>query len=121
MNDVEVIFDKNAYLEYKKLQLFVNSQKKSKTQPSYKQLLDSVNHAITNIQINHNYGDLIPKKYISISTKTKYNTDKVYRVPLVGYWRLLYTIVGDDAKIIAFILEFMDHKKYNKVFGYKDK
>lgn len=32
-----------------------------------------------------------------------------------------YTIVGDEVKIITFVLEFMDHKKYDKVFGYDKK
>jgi hypothetical protein len=39
----------------------------------------------------------------------------------VGYWRLLYTIIGDETKIIAFILEYMDHAGYNKIFGYQKK
>lgn len=43
------------------------------------------------------------------------------RVELVGYWRLLYTLIGEDVKIIAFILEFMDHEVYDKIFGYKKK
>lgn len=34
---------------------------------------------------------------------------------------MIYTITGDEVKIIAFILEFMDHKKYDKIFGYKKK
>lgn len=51
----------------------------------------------------------------------KYNADKIFRVELVGFWRLLYTVIGNEARIIAFILEYMDHEKYNKVFGYKKK
>ena len=62
---------------------------------------------------------LIPRKYISKKTITKYGTNKIFRVELVGYWRLLYTLIGDEVKIIAFILEFIDHDKYNKVFGYR--
>jgi len=47
--------------------------------------------------------------------------DKIFWVELIGYWRLLYTLIGDDVQIIAFILEFMDHKEYNKLFGYKNR
>ncbi len=38
---------------------------------------------------------------------------------LVGYWRMIYTITEDEVKIIAFVLEFMNHEQYDKVFGYK--
>lgn len=46
-------------------------------------------------------------------------TDRLWKIDLVGFWRLIYTITGDEVKIIAFVLEFMDHNKYNKLFGYK--
>ena len=116
---VIVKFDELAYKEYQELQKAVVEGKKTKSKPTYEQLLTSINNALRNIKANYKYGDLIPRKYISKSTIQRYGTDKIFRVELVGYWRLLYTIVGDEAKIIAFILEYMDHKKYNKIFGYR--
>lgn len=59
--------------------------------------------------------------YISKGVFERYGTDKIFRVKLVGYWRLLYTLIGEDVKIIAFILEFMDHDRYDKIFGYRGK
>jgi|SRR3989344_687159 len=119
--NVEVRFDKLAYKEYLELEGLVAEGKKSKKIPIYEQLLSSINNAIKNIKLNWRYGDLIPRKYISKSTMDRYGTDKIFRVELVGYWRLLYTIIGDEALIIAFILEYMDHDKYNKIFGYRKK
>ena len=119
--NVEVRFDKLAYKEYLELEGLVAEGKKSKKIPTYEQLLSSINNAIKNIKLNWRYGDLIPRKYISKSTMDRYGTDKIFRVELVGYWRLLYTIIGDEALIIAFILEYMDHDKYNKIFGYRKK
>lgn len=81
--------------------------------------MSSINNALRNIKAEPYYGDLIPRKYISKAVMQKYGTDKILRAELVGYWRLLYTLIGDEVRIIAFILEFMDHDKYNKVFGYK--
>ena len=95
--------------------------KRANKKPTYEQLLSSINTAISNIKANPYYGDLIPQKYISKATVYKYGTNKVFRVELVGFWRLLYTLIGEEARIIAFILEYMDHDKYNKVFGYKRK
>lgn len=117
----EVFFYKEAYKEYDELRRLVAAGKKSKKKPTYSQLLDSINHALENIKANYKYGDLIPRKYLSKTTIEKYKTDRIFRVELIGYWRLLYTFTNEEAKIIAFILEYMDHNKYNKLFGYKKK
>ena len=114
-----VQFDKDAYHEYEELQELVAKGEKARKKPTYEQLLSSINAAIGNIKADHYYGDLIPRKQISKATINRYGTDKILRVELVGFWRLLYTLIGDEVKIIAFILEFMDHKKYDKIFGYK--
>ncbi|MCK4588893.1 MAG: hypothetical protein KAT77_00485 [Nanoarchaeota archaeon] len=119
--EIEIKFDAEAYKEYEKLQKLVAQGKKSRKKPTHSQLLSSINNAIKNIKADHRYGDLIPRKYISKSTIERYGTDKIFRVELIGYWRLLYTLIGDEVKIIAFILEFMDHNKYNKIFGYRKK
>ena len=116
---VEIKFDEGAYKEYQKLQEYVSEGERAKKKPTYEQLLSSINNALRNIKADYRYGDLIPRKLISKATVGKYGTDKIFRVELVGYWRLLYTVIGNEAKIIAFILEFMDHDKYNKVFGYR--
>ncbi len=117
--EVEVRFDEEAYKEYEELQEFVAQGKSSKKKPTYGQLLSSINAAIKNLKADPYYGDLIPRKYISKGVIQRYGTHKILRVELVGYWRLLYTLIGEEVKIIAFILEFMDHDKYNKIFGYK--
>lgn len=114
-----VQFDEQAYKEYEELQKLVAGGKSSKKKPTYDQLLDSINNAIKNIKADYRYGDLIPRKFISKATIGRYGTDKIFRVQLVGYWRLLYTIIGDEVKIIALILEYMNHDKYNNIFGYK--
>jgi aromatic ring-opening dioxygenase LigB subunit len=121
MKQVEVIFDKTAYKEYSKLQKNISENKKAKKKPTYEQLLSSINNTIQNIKINPHIGNLIPRKYLTKKAIAKYGTDKILRVELVGYWRLLYTLIGDEAKIIAFILEYIDHEEYNKIFDYKKK
>jgi hypothetical protein len=119
--EVLVQFDEEAYEEYRNLQSFVSEGKQAKKKPTYEQLLSSINNAIRNIKANHTFGDLIPGKNISKGVVNRYGTDKIFRVELVGYWRLLYTLIGDEIKIVAFILEFMDHKRYDKIFGYRKK
>ncbi len=116
---VIIQFDAKAYQEYEELQNLVKEGKHAQKMPSYEQLLTSINNALRNIKLDHHYGDLIPRRYISRNTILRYGTDKLFRVELVGYWRLLYTVIGDEAKIIALILEYMDHPTYDKIFGYK--
>jgi hypothetical protein len=117
--EVVVQFDADAYKEYKELQEAVAYGKRSSEKPTYEQLLTSINNAIRNIKANPYYGDMIIKRNITKGVFNRYGTDKILRVELVGYWRLLYTVIGDEAKIIAFVLEYMDHKRYDKIFGYE--
>lgn len=117
--EIVIEFDKDAYKEYQELQELVTQGKKARNKPTYEQLLSSINAALGNIKANPYYGDLIPRKHISKAVVNKYGTDKIFRVELVGFWRLLYTVIGNETKIIAFILEYMDHPDYDKIFGYR--
>lgn len=119
--EIIIKFDADVYNEYIELQAAVAKGLHSATKPTYEQLLTSINNTINNIKANPYYGNLIPRKYLNKTIVMKYGTDKIFRVELVGYWRLFYTLIGDEAKIIAFILEYMDHEKYNKLFGYRKK
>ncbi len=37
---------------------------------------------------------------------------------LPSAWRLIYTIESDEIKIVSIILEWFDHKDYEKKFNY---
>ena len=49
----------------------------------------------------------------------KIGIKNLYRIELSNYWRMLYTIEGTKIEILVFVLKIVDHKKYNKLFGYK--
>ena len=36
------------------------------------------------------------------------------------YWRLIYTIQSNEVEIIDFVLNIVDHKTYDTIFGYKE-
>lgn len=56
----------------------------------------------------------IPKYYIK-----KFKITTLFRIELIDYWRLLYSIHSfDDVQVCILVLEALDHKKYNKRFGY---
>jgi len=48
-----------------------------------------------------------------------HDVKNLWRVELSNYWRLIYTVSGNELEIIDFILDIIDHKRYNKIFGYK--
>ena len=97
--EVEVRFDEDAYKEYGELQELVATGKSSRKKPTYEQLLSSINSAIKNLKADPYYGDLIPRKFISKGVFQRYGTDKLLRVELVGYWRLLYTLIGEECPL----------------------
>ncbi|MBS3151657.1 hypothetical protein J4443_04720 [Candidatus Woesearchaeota archaeon] len=56
---------------------------------------------------------LIPKEYIK-----RYNVKNLWKYDLPGAWRLLYSIERDEIVVVSIILEWMDHKNYEKRFRY---
>jgi hypothetical protein len=69
---------------------------------------------------NPQYGDSIAKRLIPKLWK-RIGIKRLYRCELANYWRMLYTIEGTENEIYIFVLAIMDHKEYNKLFGYKNK
>ena len=117
-----VQFSEDADSDYQELQRNVIEEKERGVENSPNmQLLKSIERAKNNLKIDPQFGIHIPRKVISKDVIARYGTDRLWKVNLVGYWRLIYTIVGDEVKIVSFVLEFMDHKKYDKVFGYRKK
>ena len=57
---------------------------------------------------------LWPKYYVQ-----KYGIRNLWRLRLDDSWRMIYTIIGEQVRIVTVILEVMDHKEYGKRFGYK--
>ena len=81
------------------------------------QLLKSIKQKRDFIKENPFYGDNIPKNLIP----RDYDVQNLWRAELSGYWRMLYTIKGDQIEVICFVLDILDHPSYNKLLGYKKK
>ena len=119
---VRVILLDEADSEYKKLNEIVGQQiKEGKENTEEIQLLRSIKQKIDFIKANPFYGDniakgIIPKEYVA-----KYNAKNLWRVELTNYWRMLYTIKGDQVEVICFVLDIISHKDYDKKFGYRKK
>jgi len=84
-------------------------------------ILKGIKHKIDLIKENSHYGDPIAKNLIPKEYKEKYEAINLFIVQLPNFWRMLYTLKGDEIEIIAFILDVIDHPTYDRKFGYKKK
>ena len=82
-------------------------------------ILNAVNRKIKLIKLNFHYGVPITKRLFPREYILRYGITNLFRVELPNFWRMLYTLTDGDNKIIAFILDIIDHNTYNKKFGYK--
>ena len=73
------------------------------------------------IKANIHYGGPIAKKLIPEKYKIKYGAANLFRVELPSFWRMLYTLTDGESQIeiVAFVLDVLSHKEYDKKFGYK--
>ncbi len=99
-----------------KLKQAFDKLKDSKTED--KQLYELLKRAFEDIEHNpsgfiHIQKDLIPKEY-----KQKYSVDNLWKYDLPNGWRLLYSLSREKVLLLAIILEWMDHKSYERRFGY---
>ena len=86
-------------------------------------ILKAIKKKVELIKDNFQYGDQIKKKLIPKEYIIKYGINNLFRVELPNYWRMLYTLKNGESEveIIAFVLDLIDHKNYDKKFGYKKK
>lgn len=81
-------------------------------------LKKAINKAIDDLKENVFCGErikkeLIPKEYIN-----KYQINNLMWYPLPNGWRLVYSIIGGNIEIVAVIIEYFDHKNYERRFKY---
>lgn len=55
----------------------------------------------------------IPKEYIK-----KYYIDNLLWYPLPNAWRLVYSIFSNEGELTAMLVEYYNHKEYERRFGY---
>lgn len=85
-------------------------------------LLKAIEYKFEIIQSKPSYGIRIKKRFIPKEYKLTHGIKTLYRVKLPMFWRMLYTITGDNSiEIIAFVLDIVNHKVYNRTFKYKKK
>lgn len=119
--EVRVILSDEADEVYEDLNKIVGEEKKKGIENSFHQtLLRSIQRVKDLLKQNPFAGNQIPKSLIAEKYIKKYLVENVWRIELADRWRLLYNITGDKIEIINFVLDIVNHKEYDKIFGYKN-
>ncbi|NYZ75534.1 hypothetical protein H0O03_04715 [Candidatus Micrarchaeota archaeon] len=86
-------------------------------------ILKSVNHKTELLKLDFQAGNPIAKHLIPREYVIKYGATNLFRFELAASWRMVYTAVDgeNDAEVIAFVLDIIDHPTYDEKFGYAKK
>jgi len=82
-------------------------------------LVKLIEKGINKLKYDYKYGDHISKEKIPKEYIEKYGVKNLWKLDLSSFWRLIYTVRGSDIEVISVLLEVLDHKKYDRKFGYK--
>ncbi len=82
------------------------------------ELYKSINKILDILKINPTSGIKIPQKLWPKEYMQAYEITNLWKHNLPNAWRLIYTIEMNEIKIVSIILEWFDHKEYEKRFGY---
>jgi len=85
---------------------------------SDERLYKEISKAITNIKNNVGAGRSVKKKLIPKFLKDKYNIDNLWVYNLSKDWRLLYSLGKDEIELLAVVLDWMNHKDYERLFNF---
>ena len=83
-----------------------------------KQLYEFIDRAIKDLKHNPACGIKIPKKLWPKIYTERYSLTNLWKYNLPNAWRLIYTIESDEITIVSIILEWFNHKDYEKRFKY---
>jgi hypothetical protein len=89
-----------------------------KNSPEHKELYKHIKRALEDIKNDCECGIAIAKRLIPKIYIKKYGINNLFKYDLPAGWRLLYSLEEGKIEIMAIILEWMNHKNYEKRFGY---
>ena len=79
----------------------------------------SIVKAVRDLKQNAFAGIHVPKRLIPKEYIRRYQINNLWKYDMPKGWRLLYTITSEnEVEIISAILEWFDHKEYERKFKY---
>ena len=82
------------------------------------QLYHRLQQAFKDIKENAFCGIQVPTRLIPKIYLKKYSIKNLWKYNLPDAWRLLYSIENHEIQVVSIVLEWMDHKTYERRFGY---
>ncbi|MBU2638634.1 MAG: hypothetical protein KJ955_06685 [Nanoarchaeota archaeon] len=120
--EVRVVLSAEATEEYNELNRIVGDElQRGITSSVHQSIFRSIERVKGWLKENPFAGDQIKKGQIPDYYIQKYGVTNLWRIELSNYWRLIYTIQSNEVEVIDFVLGIIDHKEYDKKFGYKRK
>lgn len=104
--------------------VFINEKLKSKFEDlisdrfEENQLYNFINRAIDDLKVNPFCGIKIKKRLWPKEYVNKYGITNLWKYDLPNSWRLIYTIEASEITIISILLEWFNHKDYERRFHY---
>lgn len=83
-----------------------------------RELFKLIKQALVNIEENAFCGIQVPKRLIPKEYEQKYGVRNVWKYDLPRGWRLIYSIAREEVIVVSLILEWFDHKEYERRFNY---
>ncbi len=119
---IKIVLSEEAAGEYNDLNRIVGEELQRGITSSVNQsIFRSIERVKGWLKDNPFAGEQVQKSKIPSYYLDKYDVTNLWRIDLSDYWRLVYTIQSSEVEIIDFVLNIVDYKKYDKIFGYKGK
>ena len=118
--EIKVVLSEEATEEYNELNRLVGEELQRGVNSSTNQaIFRSIDRVKSWLKDNPFVGEQVEKRKIPIYYLRKYGITNLWRIDLADHWRLVYTIQSSEVEIIDFVLNIVNHDKYNTIFGYK--
>lgn len=90
---------------------------------SFEDLIDTrlkkeIEEALNTLKNDAFFGRNVKKKLIPKEFKQKYQVENLWIYNLRKDWRLIYTITSSEVEVLAIVLDWMDHKDYERIFKF---
>ena len=83
-----------------------------------KRLYKEIENALNIIKQNAFFGRNVKKKLIPKELIQKYNLNNLWIYNLRKDWRLLYTLTNNKIEVLAIVLDWLNHKDYERLFKF---
>lgn len=77
-----------------------------------------IDSALSELKADRTAADHVPKKYWPKYYVKKWKINNLYKKNLGPSWRLTYTLLFDGVGVGVYVLEILNHKQYDRRFGY---